>query len=151
MSDDCVFGEFRPWLKYCRYAAGGGSTADLGDCRMHRVVLAVSLSVLIIAGAAAAQPGTRSGPVYGHQDPQPDAGPYSYPPDLNVKIRPDTTVVHQASEQFRLACAADRETFCKDRTRTEDVLWCIKLRRSKLTGSCRSAWDKLVMASEGRL
>jgi hypothetical protein len=119
---------------------------------MKRCILAAAIGAIALAGAAIAQaqPDTRSGPIYGYQAPEP-APPYSYLPDHSTKVRPAATVVRQASEQFKMACAADRETFCKDRKSADDVLWCIKLRRSKLTGSCRSAWDNLVMASQGRL
>jgi hypothetical protein len=119
---------------------------------MKLPILAAAALVLAVAAVAQAQPDTRSGPVYGYQGPQPGPGPYSYPPDLNSKVTPrNDAAVHQASQQFRLACAADRESFCKDRKSTDDVLWCIKIRRSKLTGSCRAAWDNLVLASAGRL
>jgi hypothetical protein len=115
-----------------------------------RLPILAAVAALALAAAAQAQPDTRSGPVYGYQAPQPTP-PYSNLPDHNTNVRPDATVVRQASQQFKMACAADRETFCKDRKSTDDVLWCIKIRRSKLTGSCRTAWDNLVMASQGRL
>ncbi|HEX2815739.1 MAG TPA: hypothetical protein VHN39_05075 [Phenylobacterium sp.] len=111
--------------------------------KLAPVAIAIALA---LTGAAAAV--AQSSQVPNDPGPGTNSAPTANDP---AYARSQIADMASASQQFRLACAADRETFCKDRKSKDDVLECIKIRRSKLTGSCRAAWDNLVMASEGRL
>jgi hypothetical protein len=114
---------------------------------MKLATAAIAIAIgLALTGAAAAL--AQSNQVPNDPGPGTNSAPTANDP---AYARSQIFARASASQQFRLACAADRETFCKDRKSNDEVLQCIKIRRSKLTGSCRAAWDNLVMASEGRL
>jgi hypothetical protein len=56
-----------------------------------------------------------------------------------------------AVPQMRMACAADRQSLCADKTSNLSADRCLEYHRLKVSRSCRDAWDKLTMAAEGRL
>ncbi len=56
-----------------------------------------------------------------------------------------------AVPQMRLACAADRQTLCLDKTSNLSADRCLEYNRLKVSRPCRDAWDKVTLAAEGRL
>ncbi|MBS0361702.1 MAG: hypothetical protein JSR98_10000 [Proteobacteria bacterium] len=56
-----------------------------------------------------------------------------------------------AVPQMRLACAADQQSLCGDKAGNLAVDRCLEYHRQKLSRPCKSAWDKVTMAAEGRL
>jgi hypothetical protein len=55
-----------------------------------------------------------------------------------------------AVPQMRLACAADRQSLCADKTTDLAADRCLEYHRLKLSRPCHQAWDKLTVAAEGR-
>jgi hypothetical protein len=56
-----------------------------------------------------------------------------------------------AVPQMRLACAADRQSLCADKTSNLAADRCLEYHRAKISRPCHDAWDKVTMAAEGRL
>jgi hypothetical protein len=56
-----------------------------------------------------------------------------------------------AAPQMRLACAADRQSLCADKTSNLAADRCLEYHRLKVSKACRQAWDRLTLAAEGRL
>jgi hypothetical protein len=56
-----------------------------------------------------------------------------------------------AVPQMRMACAADRQSLCADKTSNLAADRCLEYYRLKISRPCRDAWDKLTQAAEGRL
>jgi hypothetical protein len=114
-----------------------------------KLAAAAAIAIAIVlastgAGVAVAQ----SGQVPDNPGPGTNSAPTANDPAV---ARSQIAARARASQEFKLACAADRESFCKERNSNVQVLECIKIRRSKVSSSCRMAWDHLVLASEGRL
>lgn len=56
-----------------------------------------------------------------------------------------------AVPQMRLACAADQQSLCADKTSNLAADRCLQYHRLKLSSPCKQAWDNVTRAAEGRL
>jgi hypothetical protein len=111
-----------------------------------KFTILAAVAVLALAAAAVAAPDPGAGVTYGNNNPQPPLVPDSYRPDLGPDLDSNVTRRSDASQQFKMACAADRETFCKGRISSGAVWECIRIRRSKLSTPCREATYKVERA-----
>ncbi|HEX2815738.1 MAG TPA: hypothetical protein VHN39_05070 [Phenylobacterium sp.] len=110
---------------------------------MRFAILAAAAALALAVGAIAA-PDPGAGVTYGNNNIQPQPAPYSYQVDLGSPgMRWNTAAT---SKEFKMACAADRETFCKGRISAGAVWECIRIRRSKLSTPCREATYKVERA-----
>ena len=56
-----------------------------------------------------------------------------------------------AVPQMRMACAADQQKLCANKTSNLATDRCLEYYRLKLSSPCKQAWDRLTQAAEGRL
>jgi hypothetical protein len=113
-----------------------------------KLPILATVAGLVLAAAAVAAPDPGAGVTYGNNNSQPPPVPDRYIPDLG----PDPTLNllrrREASQQFKMACAADRQTFCEGRKSFGAVWECIRIRRSQLSTPCREATYEVERTSD---
>jgi hypothetical protein len=80
------------------------------------------------------------------RDAPPLAGPLQMKMTQQVQDGLKTAV-----PQMRMACAADQQKLCANKTSNLATDRCLEYYRLKLSTPCKQAWDKLTQAAEGRL
>jgi hypothetical protein len=127
----------------------------IGDFMKRAIVL--GLAALSLAVPAVAQIDAAGAAKYADAASQARAQPYAFDHPTSAplswgQVRPDVLAqLRVAVPEMRLACAADRQTFCADITDDVAADRCIARHRFHVTAPCRQARQHVQMAWQGRL
>jgi hypothetical protein len=112
------------------------------------------LVTIALAGAATAQPSPGvafyGNGVYADSAPS-SSGVRWQTPRSNPNAQEIAAGLKVAMPQMHLACAADRQSLCADKTTDRSADRCLNYHRLKLSTPCKQAWVKVSLAREGAL